>query len=91
MPRKIVQKDNPVLRQKAKAVPLDKINSPEIQEIIGDMKNSLAGEYDGVAIAAPQIAESLRIFVISKKILEETEKIKIENEIRKQAPGHKVD
>ena len=40
------------------------------------MKNSLAKEKDGVALAAPQIGQAVRIFVISKNlpILEAIEK-----------------
>ena len=34
------------------------------------MKNGLAKEDEGVAIAAPQIGASLRIFVVSKKIFQ---------------------
>jgi len=79
--KKIVQKENKVLREKAKEVALDDISSAKIQNTISDMRESLSGEYDGVAIAAPQIAESLRIFVISKKLLEKSEGIKIENDV----------
>ena len=64
---KIVQKDNPVLRQIAKDVPVSDIKTPKIQKILSDMKKALASQDDGVAIAAPQIAIPLRIFVISGK------------------------
>ena len=62
---KIVQSGDPVLRQKAAEVPTDKITSIEIQKIISDMKEALASQDDGVAIAAPQIAVPMRIFVVS--------------------------
>ncbi|MFA5737111.1 MAG: peptide deformylase [Candidatus Paceibacterota bacterium] len=67
----IVQKDNPVLRQQAQEVPLEKINSPEIKKIIKQMSEVLVKEDDGVALAAPQIGKSLRIFVISGKLFQE--------------------
>jgi peptide deformylase len=67
MAAKIVQKDNPVLRQIAEDVPVSDIKTPKIQKIISDMKKALASQDDGVAIAAPQIAVPLRIFVISGK------------------------
>lgn len=69
---KIVQtKDsNPVLRTLAESVPIEQIKSDKVQKIIEDMKNSLAKEDEGVAIAAPQIGISLRIFVVSKKIFQ---------------------
>lgn len=63
--RKIVQKGNIVLRQVAEEIPLKSIRTPKIQRLILEMKESLSGESDGVALAAPQIAESWRIFVVS--------------------------
>ncbi|MBU6431239.1 MAG: peptide deformylase [Patescibacteria group bacterium] len=70
--KKIVQakSGNPVLRDFAEPVPLEEIKSDKIQKIIEDMKNSLATEEEGVAIAAPQIGAPLRIFVVSKKIFQ---------------------
>lgn len=64
----ILQKDAPVLREIAKEVPIEKITTPKIQNIIREMKEALASQDDGVAIAAPQIGYSLKIFVISGKI-----------------------
>lgn len=64
----IVQNGNKVLRGVAEAVPLDKITSPKIQKILSDMKIALNSQTDGVAIAAPQIAVPLRIFVVSRKV-----------------------
>jgi peptide deformylase len=65
----IVQTDNPILRQKAKEVPLKDIGSEKIQTVLKDMKELLATQEDGVAIAAPQIGESLRIFLVSGAVL----------------------
>ncbi len=64
----IIQRNNPILREKALDVPLSEINTPRIKKIISEMKRLLAKEDDGVAIAAPQIGESLRIVVISGKV-----------------------
>lgn len=63
--KQIVQKENKVLRQIAKEVPISQITSPKIKAIVAEMQDALAAESDGVALAAPQIAVSLRIFVIS--------------------------
>lgn len=52
------------MRQKAKIVPLDIIGSKKIKKIISRMKEVLAESKDGVALAAPQIGESLQIFII---------------------------
>ncbi len=64
----IVQKHDPVLRQKAKLV--ETFSTPELKKIIVEMKASLAKESDGVAIAAPQIGISERIFVVSHKVFD---------------------
>ncbi len=64
----IIQKDNKILRQTAKEVPIEEISSRKIQTIIKRMQKALDAEEDGIAIAAPQIGESLRIFVVSRKI-----------------------
>ena len=64
----IVQKGEPVLRQIAKKVPVAEIKTEKIQNILKDMSEALLTQDDGVAIAAPQIAIPLRIFVVSKKV-----------------------
>jgi peptide deformylase len=68
MPKKILQKESPVLRDIAEAVPLEKIKTPRIRQIISEMKEALASQDDGVAIAAPQIGYSVRIFVVSGRV-----------------------
>lgn len=67
---KIVQNGDPVLRKKAKPVLVSKITSKEIADVLFAMKKALATQKDGVAIAAPQIGVSLRIFVVAGKIFE---------------------
>lgn len=68
--KKILQKEASVLRNISKIVPLQNIASSKIQNIIKEMKKALISQEDGVAIAAPQIGYSLRIFIISKKVFE---------------------
>jgi len=70
MAKKILQKEDPVLRRKAADVPVREIRSAKIQKILAEMSASLASQHDGVAIAAPQIGYSVRIFVVSGKIFE---------------------
>jgi len=65
----IVQKNNPVLRQKADEVPQKEITGRKIQSILRQMRQALDGEEDGVAIAAPQVGVPLRIFIVSRKVL----------------------
>lgn len=66
--KEIVQRDNPILREKAKKVPPEEIKGAKIKKILKDMKEALAAQGDGVAIAAPQIGVSLRIFVVSGRL-----------------------
>ena len=67
----IVQNGDKVLRKIAKEVPISSITKPKIQKILAEMSEALHSQNDGVAIAAPQIGESFRIFVISGRIFDE--------------------
>jgi peptide deformylase len=59
-----VRKDpDPILRQKAEKIPSKRIKSKEIQELIGDMTETLQHS-EGIGLAAPQIGESLRLIVV---------------------------
>ena len=64
----IVQEGDPVLRKVAAPVPSKDIGSTRLLRIIKEMKVALAKEEHGVALAAPQIGVSLRLFIISKKV-----------------------
>lgn len=64
----IVQDGDPVLRKKAREVPVEAITTPEIASILEKMQTLLKEEHYGVALAAPQIGESLRMFIVSGRI-----------------------
>src|ERR1700761_765135 len=64
----IVQLPDQVLRKIAAPVPVADIPGKKIQSLIAEMKAAIAREQDAVAIAAPQLGVSVRIFVISKKV-----------------------
>lgn len=66
---KILQKESPKLRLTAEPVPVNEISSPKITSVILRMKKTLQEQDDGVAIAAPQIGEGLRIFVVAGRAL----------------------
>lgn len=70
----IVQIDNSILREIAQTVPVSEITSPRIQSIIARMKSALSTQKDGVAIAAPQIGESLRMFLVSDHVMKLADK-----------------
>ncbi len=66
--KKIIQQDNKILRAIADEVSIKEISGNKIQEILRDMSEALASQHDGVAIAAPQIAVSLRIFLVNPQV-----------------------
>lgn len=70
MATKILQKDNPMLRQISKPILEKEIKSLKIKKVISDMKKALKSQEDGIAISAIQIGEPIRMFLISKKIFE---------------------
>ncbi len=60
--RNVARLGSPVLRQRAREIPVDEIASPEIQRLIDDLFETMH-EYDGVGLAAPQVYESIRLLV----------------------------
>ena len=72
MIRKIVQKEDKVLRQNAKEILVHEITTPKIKKILKEMSEALKSQDDGVAIAAPQIGYPLQIFIVSGKIFSES-------------------
>lgn len=66
----ILQKEEKVLRQVAKEIPFSEIKSAKIKKIIKEMSEALASQDDGVAIAAPQIGYSLRIFLVAGRVFD---------------------
>ena len=68
--KKIVQKEDKVLRKEAKLIPISEIKTAKIQKILKEMKSALKSQDDGVAIAAPQIGYSLSIFIVAGKIFD---------------------
>ena len=59
---KVARMGHPVLRAKAQALSQGDIKHAVVQQLIDDMIDTMI-EYHGVGLAAPQIHESLRIFV----------------------------
>ncbi|MBV9021321.1 MAG: peptide deformylase [Chloroflexi bacterium] len=57
--RKIITTENPILRQKAKKVHRF---DPSLQKLVNDMFETMQVA-NGVGLAAPQIAQSIRVFV----------------------------
>ena len=60
----VAQLGSPVLRKKAKAIA--DVKDPKVQQLIDDLITTVA-DVDGVGIAAPQVYQSLRIFIMASK------------------------
>lgn len=60
----IVQLGDPILRQKATVV--ENINEQRIQKLIDDLMATVA-QANGVGIAAPQVAQSCRLFIVASR------------------------
>lgn len=69
------RKDNP-LRAISEPIKKEEFGTPRLKEIVATMQKALAKEKDGVALAAPQIGLTLRIFVISPDAYPEDAKSK---------------
>ncbi|MCR4279748.1 MAG: peptide deformylase, partial [Candidatus Zambryskibacteria bacterium] len=81
----IVSRDAAVLRAVAKPVDPKDIGAKKIGNILNKMKEAVHTEDDGVAIAAPQIGESLRIFVVKGEALalaKQSKSIKVNMELK---------
>ncbi len=63
MPDQIVTEGAPVLREIAKEVPKSMFGTDELRDIVARMSAAVRATTNGVAIAAPQIGVSYRIFV----------------------------
>lgn len=60
----IVQDGDPVLRKKASPVKKAEFGTPALRKELRAMEEALDAEADGVALAAPQIGISKRIFIV---------------------------
>ncbi len=63
------QDKNPALREIAREIPPVDIMGARIQALIADMKALLSMEEHGVALAASQLGEPLRLFIVSGRAL----------------------
>ena len=61
---KVARMGHPVLRTRAQPIDRPAIKSAACQRLIDDMMDTMA-EYHGVGLAAPQIHESVRLFVVA--------------------------
>lgn len=67
----IIQIGDERLRTVCSPVAETDIGSPELSQILSDMSEALRSQDDGIAISAPQIGITKRIFAVSTKIFDE--------------------
>lgn len=60
---------HPVLRQVALPLSPEQIRSPEIQQLIADMRETME-DYVGVGLAAPQVHRSIRLVILEQSNVE---------------------
>jgi peptide deformylase len=61
----IIEFGNPLLRKTAKKVPISTIKAVKFQNLIKNIRHTLIDQELGVALASPQIGESLALAVIA--------------------------
>src|SRR3989338_11474505 len=65
--RSIVINPQKILRGPTKEIPVSAIPTKKIQNLIEDMKATLADTPNCVGLAAPQVGESVRLFIVSEE------------------------
>jgi len=65
---KIIKYGNPILRMKAK--PINQI-TPEIRQLAEDMIQTMQA-YEGIGLAAPQVARSIKMLVVDLGLIDKT-------------------
>jgi peptide deformylase len=68
---KIIQIGDERLRTVCEPISVLEIDSPKTKQILKDLSEALRSQDDGVAISAPQIGVTKRVFAVSTKIFDE--------------------
>ena len=91
MKLKIVQAGDPVLRKKSRPLTKEEINSPQIQQLIDLMRNTMR-EAPGVGLAAPQIGQSIQLAVIEDRatLISDLSADELEERQRAAIPFHVI-
>lgn len=69
MKTKILDKEDPILRNISEPVSDEEFTSSDLKKTLKIMSKALHGEDDGVAIAAPQVGISKRVFIVNGKTI----------------------
>jgi peptide deformylase len=61
--RKIARMGNPILRKKARPILREELGTPQLNQLIQDMVETMA-DANGIGLAAPQVHESVQLAII---------------------------
>jgi len=64
--------EDPILRETATPVEADEFGTPDLLQTVTQLQNALHTTHDGIAIAAPQIGISKRMFLVHGKAYDHT-------------------
>ena len=59
---KVSRMGHPVLRQRARKIPVDQVQNPDLQQLVEHMVDTMI-DYEGIGLAAPQVFQPLRAIV----------------------------
>ncbi len=76
----IVYKGDPVLEELADVIPTEDILTDEYQDLFKNMHETLATKENGVALAAPQVGVSKRVFIIAPFLFDQEEYLDLESQ-----------
>lgn len=80
--------ENPALRERSLDIPLKDIGNARVTKIIEAMKRLLAKEEFGVALAAVQIGEPLRLFIVSGRAIARDSRNAPDEDLPARSGGH---
>ncbi len=64
----IIKVPAPSLRERSREVTTEELSSASVQQLIDGMIPTMYGD-DGIGLAAPQVAQNIRIFIVGKEAL----------------------
>ena len=59
---KVSRMGHPVLRQRARKIPVDQVQNPDLQQLVEHMVDTMI-DYEGIGLPAPQVFQPLRAIV----------------------------
>ena len=86
----IIQAESEILRHDAAPVAPEEFGTTALNDVVDQLKNALHDTPDGVAIAAPQVGISQRIFVVAGAVYQHNGRPEYKNTDASPSPPDKV-